>query len=100
MAPIGLVPEIVFITNGRCMALPFIPELVDKLIEAYNIKYLVFSDKYMKLSKNKKDNIARTSIVTNMIYNNPRKYKKIATWVEEYPDGNPPFRFYIFKPVK
>lgn len=97
MAPIGLVPEMVFLTPSRCMALPMMPELLDDLIDIYNIKYLVFSDKQMRLSNRTKDNIARFAIVTNIIYNNPKKYKKIATWKEEYPDGMPSMTFYVFK---
>lgn len=100
MAPIGLVPEMTYLTNARCLALPMLPELLDQMISLYNIKYIILSDEQLKLTNNREDNIIRTSIVCNKILNTPSKYKIIATWKETYPDEMPSRSFYLFSPVK
>ena len=99
MAPIDLVPGIVYLTRARCLALPMQPQILDSLITSYNIKYIVFSDEQLLLSKNPKDNLARSAIVCNLIYNNHEKYKKILTWQEKYPETPHVYTYYVFKPI-
>ena len=47
MAPVGLVPELVYLTKRRILALPFAPDQAARHIDAYNIEYIVFTGEYL-----------------------------------------------------
>lgn len=97
MTPVGLVPEMVYITSRRFVAIPFDPELLDKFIDAYKIRYLLFNDTYLPKYTDEAMNYAASRVVVQYILDHPEKYEKIKEWHEEYPEFFPPATFYLYE---
>ena len=97
MAPVGLVPELIYDTEYRFFAMPFFPDNLDLLIKAYNIRYLVFTDRYLKRHDSYLKNCATSREVPHYIVSHAEKYQKIGEWQQQYPDCYPTTTFYLYQ---
>jgi hypothetical protein len=100
MAPVDLVPEIVYLTDKRVVALPFDPDLLDRFIADYRISYLLVSSEFMTRYESPLRDQYTSSLVTHYIFANPQRYVLVHMIHENYPAFFPPLDYYVFKVFK
>jgi hypothetical protein len=97
MAPQGLSPEIVYLTDKRVVALPFDPELLDRFIQEYRIAYVVISNEYLQRYNNAMQDRYTSRDVTDYIVRHPEKYEVAQMKQESYAAFYPEQEFAIFR---
>jgi hypothetical protein len=96
MAPVGLSPEVVYLTDKRVVALPFDPALLDRFIGEYHISYLLTSSEYLRRYNTPIADQYTSSLVTRFIFEHPERYRRVHSLREEYPAFYPPLEYYVF----
>jgi hypothetical protein len=99
MAPQGLSPEVVCLTDKRVVALPFDPALLDQLIEKYHITYLVTSSEYLVRFNSPAVDRYTSRLVTRYILDHPTRYRLVHAEREDYPAFYDPMEYYVFQVV-
>jgi hypothetical protein len=97
MAPQGLSPEIVYLTDKRVVALPFDPGLLDRFIEEYKISYLVTSSEHMIQYNSPIFNLYTSRLVTRFIVEHPERYRLVQQFHEDYPAFYNSTEYYVFQ---
>jgi hypothetical protein len=97
MAPQGLSPEIVYLTDKRVVALPFDPKLLDPFVAKYRISYIVISNEYLVMYNNPRADLYTSRLVTDHIVRHPERYKPVQTQQETYPAFYPPMEYAVFQ---
>jgi hypothetical protein len=97
MAPQGLSPEVVYLTDKRVIALPFFPKLLDAFIEKYRISYLLTSTEYLNRYNVPGVDLLTSRLVTRYIFDHPERYRPVRTVRESYPAFYPPLEYYVFQ---
>ena len=97
MAPQGLSPEIVYLTDKRVVALPFDPQLLDPFIAKYRISYIVISNEYLAMYNNPRADLYTSRLVTDHIVRHPERYRPVKTQQETYPAFFPPMEYAVFQ---
>jgi hypothetical protein len=96
MAPQGLSPEIVYLTDKRVVALPFDPRLLDEFIREYRISYVVTSREYLGRYDKPDLDLYTSRVVTEHLFRNPEKYRPLRTAAETFPAFYPPQEYFVF----
>jgi hypothetical protein len=97
MAPQGLSPEIVYLTDKRVVALPFDPKLLDPFVAKYRISYIVISNEYLAMYNNPRADLYTSRLVTDHIVRHPERYQPVQTQQETYPAFYPPMEYAVFQ---
>lgn len=97
MGPIGLTPEIVFLTGKRVIALPFDPARLDALIREYRISILVLTDGELRSTGDRTRDWVTHRVVARHIIQHPERYRPIRRYREAYPAFHPPQTFLFFE---
>ena len=97
MAPQGLTPEVVFLTDKRVVALPFDPALLDRFIEEYHISYLLTSSEHLSRYESPVADQYTGHLVTRYIFEHPARYRLVTSLHEDYPDFYPPLDYSVFR---
>ena len=97
MAPAGLSPEIVYLTDKRVVALPFDPKLLDMFVAKYRISYIVISNEYLAMYNKPHEDLYTSRLVTDHIIRHPERYKPVQTQQETNPAFYPTMEFAIFQ---
>jgi hypothetical protein len=97
MAPQGLSPEVVYLTDKRVVAIPFYAELLDTFIEKYHISYLLTSSEYLTVHAVPRVDLFTSRLVTLYIFDHPERYRLVRTVPETYPAFYPPLEYYVFQ---
>jgi hypothetical protein len=97
MAPQGLSPEIVYLTDKRVVALPFDPALLDPFIQKYRISYIVLSSEYLTKYNTPAADLYTSRLVAEHIMRNRMRFRMVRTVSENYPAFYQPQQFYIFQ---
>ena len=100
MAPVGLSPEIVYLTDKRVVALPFDPALLGPWIEQYHISYLMASSEYWHRYDAPIPDQYTGSLVTRFLFEHPERYRPVRSLREDYPAFYPPTEYYVFQVEK
>lgn len=97
MAPQGLSPEIVYLTDKRVVALPFDPQLLDPFIAKYRISYVIVSNEYLQRHNNPAADRYTSRDVTDYIVRQPERFEVAHMQKESYPAFYPEQEFAIFR---
>jgi hypothetical protein len=97
MAPVGLVPEVVYLTGKRVVALPFDPTLLEPFVERYRISYLLLSSEYRGREDTPKRDKYTSARVTRHVFSQPDRYRLVARRRESYPAFHPTLEYYVFE---
>ena len=97
MAPTDLSPEIVYLTGKRVIAVPFDPDLLDKLIDEYHISYIVTSNEFLHKYNVPVADRYTSSLVNRYIVQHPEKYHPVRAIRQDYPQFYPAFEYYVFQ---
>lgn len=100
MAPVGLSPEIVYLTDKRVVALPFDPGNLDRLIEEYHISYLLASSEFLRRYDSPVADQYTGSLVMRFIGQHPERYRVVRSLREDYPAFYPTASYYVFEVEK
>lgn len=97
MAPQGLSPEVVYLTDKRVVALPFDPRLLDRFIAEYRISYIVTSSEYLPQYRDSVLNLYTSHLVSPYIVDHLERYRLVRSLHEGYPEFYPEFASYVFQ---
>lgn len=97
MAPVGLTPEVAYLTGKRVVALPFDPEQLAELTRDYDIDLLVLTDREMAPLQGNSRDWAMHRFVARHILQNPERYRFLNGYEETYPAFYPPQSFLFFE---
>jgi hypothetical protein len=97
MAPVGLPPEVVYLTDKRVVALPFDPQLLDRFIEEYHISYILTSSEFFHRFPSPVADQFTSSLVTRFIFDHPARYRLVNSVREDYPAFYAPLEYYLFQ---
>lgn len=95
MAPVGLTPEIVYLTGKRVDALPFEPTLLEQWISKYHITRIVLSNELP--FEDPQDARLQTVLTARRILEHPQQYRPITAEWESYPAYYPPNFFILLQ---
>ncbi len=97
MAPVTFTPEMLYLREGKWIALPFDVELLEPIILEYKVAYIVLTDEFMAKSDNP---ILRRAVhldVVSHILSHPERFANAGEWIEKYPDCYASRKIYLFK---
>jgi hypothetical protein len=97
MAPQGLSPGVVYLTDKRVVALPFDPKLLDPLIEEYRISYLITSSAYLSEYEYANTDLYTSHLVSRFLFAHPERYRVVRSQHEVYPAIHPALDYYVFE---
>jgi hypothetical protein len=97
MAPVGLTPEIVYLTGKRVIALPFEPELIERFASEYRITRIVVYDETMQEPQDSWTDKYSSALATRFVLEHPERFEPLAEQTETYPAFYSPNTFYLFK---
>jgi hypothetical protein len=98
MAPVGLTPELVYLTGKRVVALPFDPRLIDRFVREYRITRIVLSDETLAARPTWFEDQFTTALSTRLVLADRERFQLLATEEEGYPAFYPPNTFMLLKP--
>jgi hypothetical protein len=98
MAPVGLTPELVYLTGKRVVALPFDPRLIDRFVREYRITRIVLSDETLAARPTWFEDQFTTALSTRLVLADRERFQLLATEEEGYPALYPPNTFMLLKP--
>lgn len=97
MAPVGLTPELAYLTGRRVVALPFDPALVERFAQEYGIARIVLSDEGMRRFEDPVADRFTGAEATRYVLEHPERFEPVATLEERYPGYYPPTTFVVLK---
>ncbi len=97
MAPVTFTPEMLYLRDGKWIALPFDVELLEPIISEYKVAYIVLTDEFMLKSDNPMLKRAAHLDVVSHILSHPERFSKVGEWIEMYPDCYASRKIYLFK---
>jgi hypothetical protein len=98
MAPVGLTPELVYLTGKRVVALPFDPELIDTFVREYRITRIVLSDETVRSQANAFQDRFTSVLSTRTVLSHPERFQPLTLRHESDPAIYPPNTFMLLKP--
>jgi hypothetical protein len=100
MAPVFLVPEMVYLADRRWIAMPLEPEQLIPIAKSYGIEYLFFSSRYLEPAENEFMNVTRSRNVVRHIVDHPESFDLVDSWDEALPACYPPTTHYLYHIVR
>lgn len=95
MAQVGYPPELVYLTGKRVVALPLGPEKLDQFIGRYDIRYLVYGQRYWAPIDERFARSVWCWPTIKYIRDHPEKYPLLAVVDETYSGEEKPDRVFI-----
>ena len=86
MAQYGTPPELAYLTDRRVVGMPPVPKELGRILNIFNIRYLVFGDSYWKAVETSQSVVCMDTI--NYIVANPQKFRLVTTVEEKYRSQN------------
>jgi len=100
MAPVFVVPEMVYLTGKRWIAMPLEPEQLVPVADSYDIEYLFFSSRYLEMDESDYMNLTRSRNVVRHIVDHPELFELVGSWDEALPACYPPTTHYLYRIVR
>lgn len=99
-AQIGYTPELAYLTDKRVIALPVEPKSLFKIIDMYDISYVLYGESYFKpiAEATKKEEVINYDTI-KYIQEHPQYFRLIKIIEEKYPWGKTD-NFYVYKLIK
>jgi hypothetical protein len=99
MAPVGLTPELVYLTGKRVLALPFDPALIERFAREYGVTRIVLSDETMRRYASDEQDRWSGAVATRFVLQHPERFQPLASEDEAYPAFYPPGTFVLLRPI-
>lgn len=100
MAPVFLVPEMVYLTGKRWIAMPLDPKQLMPVADSYDIEYLFFASRHLEPASNDYLNLIRSRNVVRHIVDRPELFELVESWDEALPACYRPVTYYLYRIVR
>lgn len=97
MAPVGLVPPLLYYSQKRALALPFDAQMLAPYVRRYDVHYLVLSDENLRRIGQPSLDHAMSRDVAEAIQKDPQLYRPAGIFQEPASNILPAETFYLFE---